>query len=161
MIIVAAGSSLPFQGLDSQEIVRAAFRAIARLGSVRRASSLYSSPAWPDPSDPPFVNAAVVIETEESPEALLEALHAIEAAFGRRRGVRNAPRTLDLDLIAYDDEKRSGRGLELPHPRLAGRAFVLVPLAEIAPDWKSPATGETAMQMLARTDPGGIVRIGA
>lgn len=159
MIIIAAGSSLPFQHLDSQAIVCAAFRALGRTGRVRAVSSLYRSPAWPDPADPPFINAAAIFETRDSPEALLEALHEIEAAFGRRRRVRNASRTLDLDLIAYGRETRAGPGLILPHPRLAGRAFVLAPLAEIAPDWIDPASGETAAQLAVSAGLGGLVRI--
>ncbi|MEO1135818.1 MAG: 2-amino-4-hydroxy-6-hydroxymethyldihydropteridine diphosphokinase [Pseudomonadota bacterium] len=152
MILIAAGSNLPFCGLDSQHIVLKAFRAIDRISRVKKFSSLYETPAWPDDTDPPFINAAASIETEMTPEALLAALHAIEAGFGRRRSARNAPRTLDLDLIAYHQERRSGAGggLALPHPRLAERAFVLTPLAEIAPSWRSPVTGESAAAMLDR-----------
>ncbi len=161
MIIIAAGSNLPFCGVDSQHIVLQAFRALSRMSQVRRISSLYESRAWPDPSDPPFINAAAEIETGLAPEALLAALHAIEAGFGRRRSIRNAPRTLDLDLIAYHDEMRDGAedGLALPHPRLAGRVFVLAPLAEIAPDWRHPQTGETAVSLLAAADASGIRKI--
>jgi 2-amino-4-hydroxy-6-hydroxymethyldihydropteridine diphosphokinase len=119
------------------------------MSHLKTVSSLYESPAWPDPSDPPFVNAVAEIETDMGPEALLAALHAIEAGFGRRRSLRNAPRTLDLDLLAYHDEVRAGAGggLVLPHPRIAERAFVLVPLAEIAPGWLCPVTGETALDL--------------
>lgn len=122
------------------------------MSRVKRISSLYETPAWPDDADPSFINAAAQIETGLAPEALLAALHAIEAGFGRRRTARNAPRTLDLDLIAYHQERRrgAGDGLALPHPRLAERAFVLAPLAEIAPSWRSPVTGESAAAMLDR-----------
>lgn len=161
MIFIAAGSNLPFCGLDSQHIVLKAFNAIGRMSHLKRVSSLYSTPAWPDPSDPPFVNAVAEIETAMGPEALLAALHAIEAGFGRRRSVRNAPRTLDLDLLAYKDERReaAGDGLVLPHPRLAGRAFVLVPLAEIAPDWRHPLSGDSAADLAARTASAEVVKI--
>ena len=152
MILIAAGSNLPFCGLDSQHIVLKAFNAIGRMSHLKRVSSLYRTPAWPDPADPPFVNAVAEIETGMGPEALLAALHAIEAGFGRRRSLPNAPRTLDLDLLAYGGERRdgAGEGLVLPHPRLAGRAFVLVPLAEIAPDWRHPVSGERAADLAAR-----------
>ena len=152
MILIAAGSNLPFCHLDSQQVVLTAFFALGRVAELRQTSPFYLSPAWPDPIDPPFVNAVAVVATDLAPEALLAALHAIEAGFGRRRGKKNAPRTLDLDLIAYDDERRGGAGggLILPHPRLAEREFVLAPLCDIAPDWRSPATGETAAAMLAR-----------
>ena len=130
------------------------------MSQVKRRSSLYECPAWPDPADPPFVNAVAEIDTALAPEPLLAALHAIEAGFGRRRSQRNAPRTLDLDLIAYRDETQAAAdGLVLPHPRLSGRAFVLAPLAEIAPDWRHPTSGQTAAEMLAQADCGGLRKI--
>lgn len=159
MILIAAGSSLPFCGHDSQQIVLRAFRALGRIATLRRVSSLYESPAWPDPADPPFVNAAAVIDTAMAPEALLAALHAIEAGFGRRRTVRNAPRTLDLDLLAYHELVSCEPALKVPHPRLTERAFVLVPLEEIAPDWAHPVSGETVEAMLSRVGPGAVRRI--
>lgn len=156
MILIAAGSSLPFCGIDSQQIVLSAFSALSRLTDLRDVSPLYHTPAWPDPADPPFVNAAAVIGTGLSPEALLAVLHAIEVGFGRLRQRKNAPRTLDLDLIAYGQERRDGSsavgdgaGLQLPHPRLAEREFVLAPLADIAPGWRSPETGKTVREMFA------------
>jgi len=150
MILVAAGSSLPFCGVDSQQIVLSAFFALGRLTKLREISPLYHTSAWPDPTDPPFVNAAAVVETDLTPEALLAVLHAVETGFGRQRRQKNAPRTLDLDLIAYDDERRAGLrgGLALPHPRLAEREFVLAPLCDIVPDWRSPETGKTVREML-------------
>ena len=149
MILIALGSSLPFSGLDSQEIVLRAFSALDRIGRLNRRSRLFETPAWPDPADPPFVNAAAAIETGLAPEALLAALHAVEAGFGRRHSARNAPRTLDLDLLAYGEERRDGDGLVLPHPRLSEREFVLAPLADIAPDWLVPGTGRTVAETLA------------
>ncbi len=156
MILIAAGSSLPFCGIDSQQIVLSAFSALGRLTDLRVVSPLYHTPAWPYATEPPFVNAAAAIETDLGPEALLAVLHAIEAGFGRLRRRKNAPRTLDLDLIAYGQECRdgqgavgSGAGFQLPHPRLAEREFVLAPLADIAPDWRSPETGKTVREMLA------------
>ena len=161
MILIGLGSSLPFSGLDSQDVVIKAAQAIGQLGRNLQLSSLYHSPAWPDPSDPPFVNAVARFETAMVPEALLAALHSIEAGFGRRRGVLNGPRTLDLDLLAYDDERRSdgGTGLVLPHPRMASRDFVLVPLCEIAPDWRDPVSGQTAKMLLEAIETGEIRRI--
>lgn len=161
MILIAAGSSLPFSNLDSQHIVLKAFQAVGRMSRLIAQSSLYESPAWPDPADPPFVNAVAAIETDMAPEALLVGLHAIEAGFGRRRAVRNAPRTLDLDLLAYHDEYRIGAdgGLTLPHPRLAERAFVLVPLCEIAPDWRHPVLGATAADLVRVIPEAGVRKI--
>ena len=163
MILIAAGSNLPFSGLDSQDIVMKAFNAIGRMSQLKRVSSLYHSPAWPDPADPPFVNAVAEIETGMSPEALLALLHAVEAGFGRKRSQKNAPRTLDLDLLAYHDLRRRAPAPVLPHPRLADRAFVLAPLAEIAPDWRWPETGETAAslaaEMIDRGEAADVVKI--
>lgn len=161
MILIAAGSNLHFRGLDSQDIVLKAFRALSRMSHLSCVSSLYETPAWPDPADPAFVNAVAEIETDMGPEALLAALHAIEAGFGRRRSERNAPRTLDLDLLVYHDLVRGeedGAPI-LPHPRLQTRAFVLVPLAEIAPEWRHPVTGEGAETLLQRADASGVRKI--
>lgn len=146
MILIAAGSNLPFCGVDSQQIVLHSFLAIGRFTDVVAKSPLYSSPAWPDPADPPFVNAVAEIRTDLPPAALLAALHAVEAAFGRRRGTANAPRTLDLDLIAYGDI-RSERPI-LPHPRFQDREFVLAPLCDIAPGWRPPGAARTARELL-------------
>lgn len=161
MILIAAGSSLPFCGVDSQQIVLRAFSALGRVATLREISALYETPAWPDANDPPFINAVASIETALSPEALLQTLHAIEAGFGRRRRQKNAPRSLDLDLIAYHRERRESGlgGLELPHPRLADREFVLAPLAQIAPDWRHPVTGATAQAMLEPLSPHKACRI--
>ena len=151
MIIIAAGSSLPFCGYDSQQIVLRGISALRSVSSEVEISPLYQSPAWPDPNDPPFVNAVARIESTLSPIALLAALHAIEAGFGRRRGVRNAPRTLDLDLIDYNGATRTAdkeSALELPHPRLGERAFVLAPLSDLAPQWRHPQSGKSAADLL-------------
>jgi 2-amino-4-hydroxy-6-hydroxymethyldihydropteridine diphosphokinase len=105
-------------------------------------SRLYRSAAWPDPSDPEFVNAVIAVETALEPAALLARLHALEAEFGRERRQTNAPRTLDLDIIDYAGRVSApGDSPTLPHPRIADRAFVLLPLAEIAPGWRHPVTG--------------------
>ena len=99
-------------------------------------SADYETPPWGGVAQPPFINACIAIETARAPRSLLATLHAIERTFGRDRAreTRWGPRTLDLDLIAYDDLSLDTPALTLPHPRLFERAFVLVPLAEIAPD---------------------------
>ena len=156
MILIGLGSSLPFNGQEPATILRRAARSLDSVAAVFARSTLYSSRAWPDPDDPPFINAVVAARRGPPPEALLAALHAIEAAFGRRRSVRNAPRTLDLDLLAYDDliiDAGGQNGLALPHPRLEDRDFVLAPLAEIAPHWRHPASGRTASEALRRLEP--------
>ena len=122
--------------------VRATFRkAIANICGMAQAaltarSSDYATPPWGDEQQARFINACIAIETSLDPHALLFTLHKIENKFGRDRAHerRWGPRTLDLDLIAYDDVSLRTPELTLPHPRLFERAFVLVPLAEIAPD---------------------------
>jgi 2-amino-4-hydroxy-6-hydroxymethyldihydropteridine diphosphokinase len=112
-------------------------------------SSWWFSRAWPDPDDPPFLNGVVILRTALDPHALMAALGRIEESFGRRRGERNAPRTLDLDLIAYGRISGDLDGLILPHPRAAERLFVMGPLAEIAPDWIHPHGGGRAADLAA------------
>jgi 2-amino-4-hydroxy-6-hydroxymethyldihydropteridine diphosphokinase len=117
-------------------------------------SRLYRSPAWPNPADPEFVNAVASVRTDLSPADLLARLHGIEAAFGRVRRLPNAPRTLDLDIIDYNGlVSAPGETPILPHPRMADRAFVLMPLADIAPDWRHPATGRTVGDLIAELSP--------
>ena len=152
MILIGLGSSLPLCGSPPEEILRLAIRSIGRFAPVGAISRFYASPAWPNPADPPFVNAAISVSTGLSAEALMTALHDVEAAFGRRRGLKNAPRTLDLDLLSFGalvGRGPSGRGPVLPHPRIAERDFVLAPLCDIAPDWVSPSTGKTPREMLS------------
>ena len=123
--------------------------------TVLKRSSWWRSAAWPDPTDPDYLNGVALVETGLSPVEALEALHGIEAAFGRARGeARNAPRTLDLDLIACGRTVLDGPGLHLPHPRAAERLFVMGPLAEIAPEWRHPVTGESAAALAAKATVG-------
>ncbi len=145
--------------------VRATFRkAIANICGMTQAalvarSADYSTPPWGNEQQQPFVNACIEIETSLDPHALLFTLHKIEKKFGRDRAneQRWGPRTLDLDIIAYDDVSLQKPELTLPHPRLWERAFVLVPLAEIAPDRK--IGGTTPREGLVRTSSAGIERL--
>lgn len=145
--------------------VRATFaKAIANICGMTQAaliarSSDYTTPPWGDEQQDPFVNACIEIETSLDPHALLFTLHKIEKKFGRDRANerRWGPRTLDLDIIAYDDVRLDKPELMLPHPRLFERAFVLVPLAEIAPD--RLIAGQTPRQALAKLSADGIERL--
>ena len=145
--------------------VRATFRkAIANIcGMTQTAllarSSDYVTPPWGELEQEPFINACVEIDTPLDPHALLFALQKVEAKFGRDRARerRWGPRTLDLDLIAYDDVSLETPELTLPHPRLFERAFVLVPLAEIAPD--RVICGRSVVSALAALSTDGIERL--
>jgi 2-amino-4-hydroxy-6-hydroxymethyldihydropteridine diphosphokinase len=112
------------------------------------------------PSDQPwYVNGVARVAAEFDSIALLAALHDVERAFGRERREVNAARVLDLDLLAYGDIVRTGPEPPiLPHPRLTQRAFVLLPLAEIVPDWRHPVTGQTIQQLLAALPPDQVAR---
>jgi 2-amino-4-hydroxy-6-hydroxymethyldihydropteridine diphosphokinase len=143
-VIVALGCNDKGPWRDCREALEAALARFRCEGiDVVARSSWWRSAAWPDPGDPPFLNGVVLVRTEHGPHELMAALGRIEESFGRQRGALNAPRTLDLDLIAYGREEGDLGGLILPHPRAAERLFVMGPLAEVAPDWRHP-DGETA-----------------
>ena len=131
---------------------KAAARLVAR-------SSDYATPPWGEEQQPPYVNACIEIETALAPHALLDVLHEVERMHGRVRSQekRYGPRTLDLDLLAYDDSVLDTPTLTLPHPRLFERAFVLVPLTEIAPN--RPIAGRTAQEALTTVSADGIKRL--
>ena len=145
--------------------VRATFdKAISNICGMTQAalvarSSDYATPPWGNEAQAPFINACIEIETSLDPHALLFTLHKIEKKFGRDRTVEThwGPRTLDLDLIAYDDVQIDKPELTLPHPRLFERAFVLVPLAEIVPD--RVIAGRRVSDALAALSTDGIQRL--
>jgi 2-amino-4-hydroxy-6-hydroxymethyldihydropteridine diphosphokinase len=149
MILIALGSNLPSRAGPPADTLRAALVELARNDvQIAAVSAFYKTAAWPDPADPPFVNAVARIETQLSPQSLIARLHEVERSFGRERGARNAPRTLDLDLLDYDGRIESGPPV-LPHPRIAERGFVLVPLRDVAPDWTHPANGLSVAALIA------------
>ncbi len=161
MILIALGSNIDFCGQSPQTIVLNAIKTIEKNATILKVSRLYRSTAWPNPSDPAFINAAALLKTELKPAALLEMLHRVEEQFGRVRKNRNAPRTLDLDLLAYgniicgrggDIDNSLFRPLCLPHPEIENRDFVLRPLCDIAPDWRHPLSGLTVAEMLDKLD---------
>lgn len=147
-VIVALGSNDKGDFSDVGTLLQAAVHDLESVGLKRQAlSSWWWSSAWPDPADPPFLNAVLAGWWAGSVADLMAQLHAMEARHGRRRERRNAPRTLDLDLIDFGGEVRDGPGLILPHPRAAERLFVMGPLAEIRPDWRHPRTGVAATEL--------------
>ena len=154
-IYIALGANLPSVAGPPQATLEAALAQLGAAGVVvLRRSRWYRSPAWPDPADPEFVNAAVAVETPLEPKPLLALMHKIEAALGRERSLPNAPRTLDLDLLDYRGRVEAGpEGPILPHPRLHQRAFVLLPLAEIAPDWRHPVSRRAIAELISMLPP--------
>ena len=154
-VVVALGSNLAggFESCEAQ--LEAALARFPRAGlPVIARSSWWRSAAWPDPTGPEYRNGIAIVEANRPPEAVLEALFAVEKAFGRDRAAKNSPRTLDLDLISYGRRVIDAPGLSLPHPRAAERRFVMGPLAEIAPGWRHPVSGRTAAELTAEATVG-------
>lgn len=147
-VVIALGSNLAGAHASCEALLEAALATFPAHGlRVTARSGWWRSAAWPDPAGPEYRNGVALVETALTPGATLEVLHTIERAFGRSRHETNAPRTLDLDLIAYGRTILEGPGLVLPHPRAHERRFVMGPLAEIAPTWRHPVHGGTATMM--------------
>lgn len=142
---------------DRMTTLRLAIRRLRTLGRIERVSSLYETEPVGYLEQPPFLNAVVALDTALAPAELVGALLGIERNLGRQRTFPNAPRTLDLDLLIVDNEILDTPDLTLPHPRLHERAFVLVPLAEIAPELMLPGSGMTMPELLQTLpDQGGV-----
>lgn len=169
LALIAFGSNDNSVWGDQKETVQKAMAEVANLAQTpARYSKLYQTPAYPAGSGPDFVNAAIAIDTKLSAQALLDQMHKIEAAAGRTRRQRWEQRTLDLDLIALGDQilpdlptymhwhdlapeaqqTEAPTRLILPHPRLQDRPFVLIPLADVAPDWRHPVHSKTIADLL-------------
>jgi len=159
MIVIAIGANLPGPAGSARDNCEAALRALAAAGvTILKGSRWYRSPPWPPSDQPWYVNGVALARTTQAPAELLATLHAVEARFGRVRSqdTVNAARPLDLDLIDYDGLVREGAPPILPHPRLDGRAFVLRPLAEIAPNWRHPRTGRSAKDLADALPPDAV-----
>jgi 2-amino-4-hydroxy-6-hydroxymethyldihydropteridine diphosphokinase len=171
-LLVALGANLPFGDNPPAETLWQATKALSKEGmSLLALSRFYATPCFPAGAGPDYVNAAAVLQSDgvDDLASILARLHAVEARFGRERAQRWGMRTLDLDLLAVGDSVLPNAATQdrwrlmpadaqiavapdqliLPHPRLQDRAFVLVPLADVAPDWVHPRTGLTVLQMLA------------
>jgi len=164
-IYIGLGANLDSVAGSPAKTLAAALALLPGYGiGVRLCSSFYRSPAFPPSDQPDFINAVARIETVRTPENLMMALLDLEQAFGRIRRTKWEPRSLDLDLLDYQGRVRAPHGgpgdLILPHPRLAERAFVLKPLAEIAPGWRHPVSGMAVRDLLAaRADASQVVRL--
>jgi 2-amino-4-hydroxy-6-hydroxymethyldihydropteridine diphosphokinase len=149
-VVLALGGNLAGDYPSLEALLEAALSSFPRAGlRIVRRSGWWRSAAWPDPSQPAYLNAVTIVETTLPPRDVLAQILALEALFGRKRAAANAPRTLDIDLIAHGRRVIDAPGLVLPHPRAAERRFVMGPLAEIAPDWAHPTLGRTAAELAA------------
>lgn len=160
MILIGLGANLSSRVGSPSATLHEALRLLEEAGvRVVRRSRWYASAPEPAADQPWYTNGVAVVETTLPPQSLLAQMLAVEQALGRtrERGRRNAVRTVDLDLLAYDDIVQMGRADEdiaLPHPRLHARAFVLHPLAEVAPGWTHPALRRTVEELIAALPPG-------
>lgn len=153
---IALGSNLGNSLSNLQE----ALKILAHTpGVTLQAQSSWYQTAAVGPPQPDYINSCALLEVELTPQELLNSLLKIEAQFGRVRRERWGPRTLDLDLLLFDDLILETPTLQLPHPRMTERAFVLVPLAEIAPNWIEPVSGKAIAQLVQRVDCSGIHRL--
>lgn len=160
-VFVALGANLehPLYGAPRRAL-EAALEELGRRGmAVRRVSPWYRTAPVPASDQPWYVNAVAEVVTDLSADALLARLHEVEDAFGRVRTVPNAARLIDLDLLDFHGEIASGGPgrATLPHPRMEGRAFVLKPLADLAPDWRHPRTGISIQDLLAALPPDQVI----
>ncbi len=147
---IALGSNIG----ESQAILEGALKTLEQTPgiTIKAKSSWYKTAPVGGPSQPDYLNGAAILQVQLSPQQLLKILLEIEQEFGRVRQERWGPRTLDLDILLFDDLIVETPDLQIPHPRMTQRAFVLVPLAEIAPDWIEPVTGEPISQLAQKLD---------
>ena len=155
-VFLALGTNLG----DRPANLRAAIAALPPSIVVRQSSPVYETPPWGLTDQPAFLNMVVKAETRLEPAALLAYLKRIEQELGRTPTVRWGPRLIDMDILFYDDLILNTPGLAIPHPRLQERAFVLIPLADIAPDLRHPVLGKTVAEMLAECDTSAIKQYG-
>ena len=160
MIYIALGANLPSVIGPPEATLRRVLEMLPKRGvTVEAVSPFYRSPAWPKESDPPFINAVARVRTKLGPGDLMRLLLQIEIEFGRKRGLKWAPRTLDLDIIDYAGLVTDAPHLMLPHPQMHERKFVLRPLIDIAPGWRHPVTGEPVADLLKIVGEEGLERV--
>ena len=155
VVYLALGTNLG----DRLENLRSAIQALPPSIIVLATSKVYETPPWGYEDQPAFLNMAVRAETTLAPQALLEHLKALEVRLGRESTFRYGPRRIDIDILFYDDLILNSPHLVIPHPRLHQRAFVLVPLADLAPDLVHPVLERTVAELLALADTAGITPV--
>lgn len=155
MILIALGANLPSHAGGPQQTLEAALKRLEANGvRVVARSGWYRTAPVPVSDQPWFVNGVARVETTLASGALLALLRRVEQEFDRRRTAPNAARTLDLDIIDYDGKVENTPELTLPHPRMQDRAFVLLPLAQLAPGWRHPILGKTVESLISALPPG-------
>ncbi|MBI3419535.1 MAG: 2-amino-4-hydroxy-6-hydroxymethyldihydropteridine diphosphokinase [Proteobacteria bacterium] len=160
MILIGLGANMPSRVGTPIETLRAALQLMPEHGiQVKRVSPFYKTAPVPVSDQPDFINAVAEIKTHLDPAKVMQKLLEIEQAFGRQRTMKNDPRTLDLDLLDYAGQRLKTEFLELPHPRMVKRAFILHPLRDIAPTWKHPVSRETIRALIAKLPPQEIQKI--
>lgn len=153
---IALGSNLG----DSLAILEAALKVLAITPNINiQAKSSWYQTKPIGPPQPDYINGCALLQVALSPQQLLETLLQVEVKFGRVRQERWGPRTLDIDLLLYDDLILDTPSLQLPHPCMSERAFVLVPLAEIAPNWVEPVSGKAIAQLVQAVDCSGVKKL--
>jgi 2-amino-4-hydroxy-6-hydroxymethyldihydropteridine diphosphokinase len=148
IVYLGLGSNLG----DRKANLQAAIEGIEPVARLLAASPIYQTPPWGYFAQPDFLNQVIRVETDQSPSELLVYMKDLETRLGRTATVRYGPRTIDIDILFYDDLILDEPGLTIPHPRIQGRAFVLVPLADLAPDMLHPLEGKTISAMLEQVD---------
>jgi len=155
VILLGIGANLPSEAHGPPRATcGAALDQLEKIGvSIIKRAPWYRSAPVPMSDQPWYVNGVVRIETASAAQQLMDLLLQAEARLGRQRGERNAPRIVDLDILAYGDQVIDADGLILPHPRMHERAFVITPLSDIEPGWRHPVSGKNASEILAELPP--------
>jgi len=149
MKILALGSNLPFGSNTPKQNLECVYDLLELEGiKILKKSKIYFSEAYPNKLDPLFCNSAIFIETNLKPFDLLNIVLKIEKKFGRERKVKNSPRTLDIDIICYDNLILNDENLQIPHPNIQDRLFVLMPICDLNENWKHPIHSKTALEFI-------------
>ena len=153
MKILAFGSNLPFKNNSPQDNIEKAYEVLSKNGiKILNKSSIYKSEAYPNKNDPEFCNSVVSVDTDLEPNVLLKIILKIEESFDRKRYVKNSPRTLDIDIICFDNIVLNEKNLIIPHPEMQNRLFVLLPIQEINKNWLHPVLTKSVTNIIKEFD---------